>query len=48
VVYGEQDQYVPGRETPVIFSYAHHLSALRASRVAATGNLPLSEHLNRC
>jgi len=28
VVYGEQDQHVPGRGTPVIFSYAHHLSAL--------------------
>jgi hypothetical protein len=47
VVYGEQDQHVPGLGTPVIFSYAHHLSALRAARAAATGNLPLSEHLNR-
>lgn len=47
VVYGEQDQHVPGRGTPVTFSYAHHLSALRAARAAATGNLPLSEHLNR-
>jgi hypothetical protein len=47
VVYGEQDQYIPGRGTPVIFSYAHHLFTLQAARAAATGNLPLSEHLNR-
>ena len=47
MVYGEQEQHVPERGTPVIFSYAHHLSALQAARAAATGNLPLSEHLNR-
>jgi len=40
VVYGEQDQHVPGREAPVIFSYAHHLSALRAARAAATCRCP--------
>jgi hypothetical protein len=47
VVYGEQDQHVRGRETPVTFSYAHHLSTLRYARATATRNRPLSEHLNR-
>ena len=47
VVYGEQDQHVPGRGTPVTFSYAHHLSTLRQAQATATANRPLFEHLNR-
>jgi Trypsin-like peptidase domain len=47
VVYGEQDQHVPDRETPLTFSYAHHLSTLQHAQATATGNRPLFEHLNR-
>ena len=47
VVYGEQEQHVPGRGTPVTFSYAHHLSTLRYAQATATGNRALFEHLNR-
>ena len=47
VVYGEQDQHVPGRGVPLTFSYAHHLSTLQHAQATATGNRPLFEHLNR-
>lgn len=47
VVYGERDLYVGGRQVPVTFAYAHHLSTLREARGTATGNVPLGDYLVR-
>jgi hypothetical protein len=47
VVYREHDLYVPERQVPVTFAYAHHLSTLREARAAATETRPLAEYLAR-
>ena len=47
VVVTERGYGVPGEDRMIYFAYAHHLWVLRATRGAATGNIPLGEFLAR-